>query len=83
MLHAKWEPLNLYPNVLWVVFSSETSVDRYTYTTLKAVQKAEFIHCVAYNDMLNLESHNIMVKMYSMRQCTGYFSSFNRYTYNR
>ena len=32
-------------------FSSETSVDRYTY--LKAVQKAEFIHWVAYNDMLN------------------------------
>ena len=47
---------------LWVVFSSETSVDRDTYATLKAVQKAEFIHCVAYNDMLNLESHNIMVK---------------------
>ena len=50
---------------LWIVFSSETSVDRYTYTTLKAVEKAEFIHCVsyiAYNDMLNLESHNIMVK---------------------
>ena len=45
---------------LWVVFSSETSVDRYT--TLKAVQKAEFIHCVAYTGMLNLESHNIMVK---------------------
>ena len=38
---------------LWVVFSSETSVERYTYTTLKAVQKAEFIHWVAYNDMLN------------------------------
>ena len=47
---------------LWVVFSSETSVDRYTYTTLKAVQKAEFIHCATYNDMLDLESHDIMVK---------------------
>ena len=61
MLHAKWETLNLYPNV-FSGFSSETSVDRYTYTTLKAVQKAGFIHCVAYNDMLNLESHNIIVK---------------------
>ena len=47
---------------LWVVFSSETSVDRYKYTTLKAVQKAEFIHGVAYNDMFNLESQIIMVK---------------------
>ena len=46
---------------LWVVFSSGTSVNRYTYTTLKVVQKAEFIHCVAYNDMLNLESHDIVV----------------------
>ena len=47
---------------LWVVFSSETSVDRYTYTTLKAVQNSEFIHCAAYNDMLDLESNDIMVK---------------------
>ena len=62
MLHAKWEPLNLYPMCLCVVFSFETSVDRYTYTTFKAVHKADFIHWVAYNDMLDLESHNIMVK---------------------
>ena len=47
---------------LCVVFSSETSVDRYTHTTFKAVQKADFIHFVAYNDTLNLESHNITVK---------------------
>ena len=67
---------------LWVVFSSETSVDRYTYTTLRAVQKAEFIHCVAYNDMFNLESHNIMVKSVFNTAMYRIFSRFNRYTYN-
>ena len=32
---------------LWIVFSSETSVDRYPYTKLKALENAEFIHWVA------------------------------------
>ena len=62
MLYAKWEPSIYILMFLWVVFSSETSVDRNTYTTFKAVQKAEFIHWVAYNDMLNLESQNSIVK---------------------
>ena len=62
MLYAKWEPLNLYLNVFIGCFSSETSIDNYTYTRLKAVQKADFIHWVAYNDMLDFESLNCMVK---------------------
>ena len=54
----------------WVVFRSEISVDRYTYTPLKAVQKAGIIHWVAHNDMLNSESHNNMVKyVFNMAMC--------------